>query len=102
MGNLCGGQQSATVRASASRSDFLKYTASLKNKVKAQFKDNPSVKFIESGSEIIESDGIPFEVRLITSLAKKPTLKDQSANQNAAKKPFDPFMPPFEPGLYID
>jgi len=44
--------------------------------------------------------GIDFDVRVIKSLAKKPTL---AQNQNAAtkKKDFDPFVPPFEEGLFI-
>lgn len=45
-------------------------------------------------------------MRLIASLAAKPTLADNS-NSNDSKPQkkkcvtFDPFMPPFEPGLFI-
>ena len=86
------------------RNDFLKYCSALNDQVKAQFVDNPSIKFIESGAETVVSDGIPFEVRLITSLASKPTLKDSTKSTGAKPKKkvtFDPFMPPFEPGLFI-
>lgn len=54
--------------------------------------------------ETVESEGVPFEVRLIETLGLKPThAKAPSNNKSVEKKKvsFDPFMPPFEPGLYI-
>ena len=53
--------------------------------------------FLGTTAETVEDGGIPFEVRLIEGLAKKPTLADNKEK----KKDFDPFMPPFEPGLFI-
>ena len=47
----------------------------------------------------MEDGGIPFDVRMLPSLGKKPTLADNKAENE--KKPFDPFMPPFQPGLYL-
>lgn len=73
----------------------------------AQFQENPSIKFIESSIETIESEGIPFEVRLIETLGQKPTQIKTSTTDDkpVAKKKnvsFDPFMEPFEPGLCIN
>ena len=70
----------------------------MRTRASDQFKISPSIVYLESSFETVEDSGIPFEVRMLTSLAKKPTLKD---NTNKDAKPFDPFMPPFEPGLFV-
>ena len=72
-------------------------------KVSAQFEGNPSIKFIESSVEVVESNAINFDVRMIQSLANKPTLaQNKEKAKKDTSKPFDPFVPPFEPGLFID
>ena len=47
--------------------------------------------------EVIEDQGIKFEVRMLESLGQKP----KGENAFTKKADFDPFMPPFEDGLFI-
>lgn len=46
-------------------------------------------------TEIIDSQGIPFTCFLLAKLNKKPT------HSRLLPKQKDPFLPPFEPGLFI-
>ena len=98
MGNICGSapSRSSTLPVLTNSSNYQHFTTTLKDLVRTQFVENPSICFIDSESETVEVDGIPFQYRLIKSLAKKPTL---AGNNKGPMK--DPFMPPFEPGLFI-
>ena len=75
-----------------------RYSNDLKKRVSTQFNHNVAIKFIESSVTIHSDQDIEFQIRLITSLGQKPTLKTIK-KPNAA--PFDPFMPPIEAELYI-
>ena len=66
----------------------------LKRKVKDCFEANPAIIFFETSSETVRDNDIDFDVKLIKSLDKKPTAKD---NQNKAS----PFLEPFEPDLFL-
>lgn len=80
MGNLCG-EPSASNAGYQNLSkltkeiDYDTYLNDLNEKVDNSFDQNPSIHFIESSVETVESEGINFELRMIKSLAKKPTLK---------------------------
>lgn len=50
--------------------------------------------------ETIVDRGIPFQIRFVPSLAKKPTLDDNKKDHAVKKKPFNPFLPP-EPKLFV-
>ena len=76
---------------------FFTNTNDLKAAVVSQLKGNTAIKFTDSTMEIIEEAGIKFQVRILKSLALKP--KGEGALTKKAD--FDPFMPPFEEGLFI-
>ena len=76
---------------------FFTNTNDLNAAVVSQFKGNTAIKFTDSTMEIIEEAGIKFQVRILKSLALKP--KGEGALTKKAD--FDPFMPPFEEGLFI-
>lgn len=68
----------------------------LKQKVKEKFLNNSALCYLPSTREVFEQlhpQKINFELRLIKSLALKPT--------GLSPKPSDPFMPPFEEGLFL-
>ncbi|GAA5869674.1 hypothetical protein JCM1840_000554 [Sporobolomyces johnsonii] len=54
-------------------------------------------------SEVVELDdeetGIPFEVRYVPALAKKPTRSD--TEEKKENKPIDPFEPPYQQDLFV-
>ncbi|GAA5921871.1 hypothetical protein JCM1841_000953 [Sporobolomyces salmonicolor] len=56
-----------------------------------------------TNSEVVELDdektGIPFEVRFVPALAKKPTRSDAEAKKES--KPIDPFEPPYQQDLFV-
>ena len=51
--------------------------------------------YLPTTKEILSQQNILFELRLITSLAQKPT------GFSNTPKPVDPFAPPFEDGIFI-
>ena len=76
---------------------------SLKTKVKDNFYNNPSIVYIPSAEHTIVDQGIEFNVKILESLSKKPESKKENFSAEATKKEeFNPFLPPFEDGLYID
>ena len=86
---------------STQETNYQRYVSALGSKVKTQFVGNPTIKFMPSSNETLSDGGIDFDVRLITSLAQKPTLASNQATQAKKSEGFDPFVPPFEPGMYL-
>ncbi|POY71973.1 hypothetical protein BMF94_4982 [Rhodotorula taiwanensis] len=82
----------------------------LSQKIKTQFKaakDSNAVVFFDS--EVVELDdadtGIPFEVRYVPGLAKKPQgdggKKSAGEEKNGDERPADPFAPPYVEELFV-
>jgi len=80
--------------------DYAHQLENLKRQVSGQFVNNPALCFIQTEVETVADSTIDFEVRLIRSLAKKPTL-EQNKERTIQRKDFNPFLPPFEPGIFI-
>lgn len=59
--------------------------------VHSNFKNNPALYYLPSSKETIIDEGIPFKLLLLHSLQQKPT----------GIKVDDPFVPPFEQGIFI-
>ncbi|GAA5870189.1 hypothetical protein JCM3774_002616 [Rhodotorula dairenensis] len=77
----------------------------LSQKIKAQYKaarESNALVFFDS--EVVELDdaetGIPFEVRLVPGLAKKPQGDDKKDRKEDAA-PSDPFAPPYIEELFV-
>ena len=97
MGNECCGSRSKAgvmLPRLAQSTNYQNFKIDLQQKVKDLFAENRSICFFESSVETINSNGIDFDIRMIKSLDKKPTVKD---NEEKAS----PFLPPFEPDLFI-
>ena len=65
--------------------------SNLRSIVKSRFANNPALCYLPTSSECFTDAGVDFELRLLSSLAKKPT----------GIKVEDPFSPPFEEGIFI-
>ena len=65
--------------------------------MRVQCANNPSIVTLDAQTtELVEDEGIPFIVMLLAKLSKKPT--GPSSPSPIYK---DPFLPPFEEGLFI-
>ena len=83
---------------------FQAFLKDLPKIISEQFANNKAIKYIKSDEKIVEEKGIPFSVRLIETLAQKPTLLQnqyEEIKETQEVKSKDPFSPPFEDGLYI-
>jgi ATP adenylyltransferase/5',5'''-P-1,P-4-tetraphosphate phosphorylase II len=65
--------------------------SNLRHLVHSNFKNNPALCYLPSTAETFLEEGIPFRLLLLHSLQHKPS----------GIKVEDPFMPPFEEGLFI-
>lgn len=90
--------------SSLRESNLPQFLSLLRQRVATLFVDNPMIQPIEFEASTISDQGINFDVKLLKLLAKKPTAtKDTfSKKDGGEKKVFDPFMPPYEEGQYID
>ncbi|CDW85382.1 atp adenylyltransferase (5-p-4-tetraphosphate phosphorylase ii) [Stylonychia lemnae] len=82
----------------------------LKDAVKTNFKNNPSIQYLKTSENIKKSDqGIDYDLKVIETLNNKPdgTKEDflsQNEDESKAKKleRKNPFLPPFEDGQFIE
>lgn len=61
------------------------------------------IKYIQSSDEIVEDQGIKFNIKLLESLQNKPESRPENFSPLIRKEQVkdDPFSPPFEPGMFI-
>jgi len=80
----------------------------LQTKVTSQFKNNPSIKYIPSKDYVVEDNGIQFVIKILETLRLKPMGDKERFEQlktteaPVVVKKDDPFVAPFEEGLFID
>jgi ATP adenylyltransferase len=68
----------------------------LKGRVREGFHNNQAIVYIKSSEHTVKDQEIEFNVKIMESLNSKP-----SGGESKPKKEFNPFLPPFEEGLYI-
>lgn len=99
-------QNISKVLPSAMReSNYPAFMSLLKERVHSMFPNNPSIKPIDFTEQTIEDQNIPFNIKLLKILAKKPQGNKDSFSplinkDNQVNK--DPFCEPFENGAFID
>ena len=72
----------------------------LRSLVLDNFPENPSIIYIKSSEHTIVDSGIPFNIKILESLNRKPQAEKNKFEinpTNVKKEDFDPFVPPFEP-----
>ena len=84
---------------------YKNFLSQLNEKVIKMFPNNPSIKPIKFEAETYIDQNIKFEIKLLKLLVNKPTSTKETFSPLINKDNLmaqDPFLPPFEVGVYID